>query len=354
MGVVGAYAHAGGTLAPLLPPAEQLSLAGSDLPPDAPHLTERRAFRTALKAAGEALLADDVAMSVASGVGARIRREEEGRKRATLFEEEVLTPFVTSGDAAVAAKIDAALSALPGPWRYSFVSFEKAKGARPGWDLWLTLGCRVGTSDTVRVCQMVNAKYTRGETPDNTSGLAMARWALQGLASGSEPAPAAAQVRRREAPVRRLSQVYPELASYRKRRCDYYFLVFTHEGSQMTRLASSVQATSLLENDPSVAMRYNEAQSWPGVQFNFSQARQAPLHSITKERERLTVWLMEKQAEKVREAAAEHEQAYLAIGRTPLVQVARGAGGDSAASSALAPCSGAAGTPGVADAVEAA
>lgn len=271
------------------------------------------AFTTALRVAGDMLLADTSRMSLSSPQGQRLQSLKDGRERAAYFEKEILTPFLEEESEAIKAAVNAALAALPGPWRFEFVEFTEEEKPRAGRDYWLVMKAtrrRYLGSHTIQ--QMVNAKYTGGSREDNTGGVVMASWAL--LASED-----AKGINGTTA----LSQAYSDLDKLADEVTDYFFWVFLHDGEAKTAIATSLLVDTLLSPDPATCMRYNSQQSWPSIQMNHNKgaANAKPLPTVREARLRLIRWLHNEQAKNLLEVVRTHQELSNQLGLAAAVAV---------------------------------
>jgi hypothetical protein len=280
--------------------------AQPDLPGESgpSHAARRAACYAALSAVGQMLLADEEWMSTSSGPGAKLAGFADGRQRADWFEKKILGAYVAAHAGELAEALDPVLAALPGPWRFRFAELRQVAKPRAGLDFWLHLTASRDGGAEVPVSEMVNAKFTRGSSPDNTAGKSMLRWAVQGLvgdvtAAGVRPGSPVAE-------VKELGAVFGQLDEYSVRPSDYYLWVFHYDGPGATVVSSRAEVFSLLELDPEVSLAYNAQQSWPCIQARYGKAVRAPLASVTDERRRLLVWLWGKHDVWLRVQVASH------------------------------------------------
>lgn len=277
------------------------------------------AFSTVLRATGELLLADDQRMSLSGPGGQKLLAQKDGRDAATVFEKDILSPFLDSEADAITRHVEENLSQLPGPWRFSQPRFVTEAKTRAGRDYWLhLLAHHPEIAEPVELRQMVNAKYTAAATKDNTGGASMFAWALLGAESLMSTRAA-------------LPDAYAKLDELADTPTDYFFWVFTHEGNDKTTVASSVLVDTLLVADPATCMGYNTAQSWPSVQMDHRKAAGFKVpESTTRARRRFLDWLLDQQSRSLVEAVAAHERTYALLGKQPVVVTAQPSAGSSA------------------------
>ena len=262
----------------------------------------------ALEAVGNLLLASPLADPTKSQQARELIKKTDGRPASLLFEKEVMSKFLKDEQGFIVSEIQRALKMRRiGRFSFTFVSMREPTSTkrkntdRSGMDYWVELGAHLVTHPEPETCsynggcyvirQMVNVKYTVGNTADNAGGRVMMAWALRGE---EQPRPD-----EKSKSIQMIANVAKTIQEFKNKNTDYFFLTFTHSGKQSrTLVAENCKAYSLLGLDPEglakqKALVFNAAQSFPHIQIHTGHAKQETLEDISLARLRLIKWWYE-------------------------------------------------------------